>query len=97
MVPGHSFTYFSSSQFFIVMMSSIQCCDNFYTTQVLKIVIAVMISIFLIFNPFSRNPLLKSYSVCSDPLEIGPELTMGNPLDNSSNSLQRLWCAALGF
>jgi len=44
---------------------------------------------------------LNSYSVFSDPLEIGHELTMDYPPDYPFNSLQCSWIswgpAALGF
>jgi len=42
----------------------------------------------------------NSYSVSSDPLEIGNELTMDYPLDNpfDLSHLSRInWCPALGF
>jgi len=36
-----------------------------------------------------RHPSYNSYSVPSDPLEIGPELTMDYSLDNPFDSLHR--------
>src|SRR6218665_2533481 len=44
----------------------------------------------LISHPPNLNDThLNSYSVLSDPLEIGPELNMDYPLDNPFNSSQR--------